>query len=359
MKLKTLAIAVGILAVLSALAFWHNRPPPPVSADPRVGQPLLDAALLDASAGLRISDQGKSVELSHGSDGSWTDKSYYGLPVDFPKLSSFVNDLTSSKIQRFVTASPERLARLEFKDTKIETLDSAGKTAWSVTLGKNADGGGRFVGFGDLSRAYLSSFNAWLDTDPKAWADAALVSLKPDDVASIEISFDEGSPVLLSRAKKDAPWTADRTPAGQRVKADAVSTLLNSLGNLRFSDTSDPSDPGAAVAWKHARTIEFTAFSGPTVTVTLGRKPEEKKLRPAAPAKPVASAQKPGPAPKPAPPEYDTIPAGPVYALVLDSNPKAAVNELMKKRACQIEEYAFTSLPQKPADLFEPAGVSK
>jgi hypothetical protein len=40
---------------------------------------------------------------------------------------------------------------------------------------------------------------------------------------------------------------------------------------------------------------------------------------------------------------------------VLDSNPKAAVNALMRKRACQIDEYTFTSLPQKAADLFEPA----
>jgi hypothetical protein len=354
MKLKTLASAVAILAVLSALAFWFNRPPPPATGDPRVGRPLVDAALLDGSAGLRFSDQGKTIELSHGADGAWVDRSYYDLPADFAKLSSFVNDLTSSKVQRFVTASPERLARLDFKDTKIEAIDAAGKAAWSVTLGKNADGGGRFVAFGDRSRAYLSSFNAWLDTDPKGWADATLVNVKPDDVASIEITFDEGPPVLLSRAKKDAPWSAHPTPAGQRVKADAVSTLLGSLGGLRFSDTSDPADPGAATAWKHSRTIELTLFKGPTVTITLGRKPEEKRLKPAETAKAPAS-QKPGVAAKPAAPEYETIPAGPVYVLVLDSNPKSAVNALMKKRACQIEEYLYTGLPQKAGDLFEPA----
>jgi hypothetical protein len=353
MKLKILSIAVAILAALSALAFWFNRAAPPASVDPRVGQPLVDAAVLDGAAGLRISDQGKSIELSHGADGTWADTSYYGLPADFSKLSSFVNDLTSSKIQRFVTASPERLARLEFKDTKVEALDASGKVAWSVTLGKNADGGGRFVGFGDLSRAYLSTFNAWLDTDPKAWADATLVNVKPDDVASIEVSFDEGPPVTLSRPKKDASWTADHTPKGRRVKADAVSTLISSLGSLRFSDTSAPSDPGAAAAWKHARTIEFTEFSGPTVTITLGRKPEEKRLKPAAALKPGPAAQKP-----PAP-EYETIPAGPVYALVLDSNPKAAVNALMRKRACQIDEYSFTSLPQKADELFEAAPLSR
>lgn len=344
MKIRTLAIAVGILAVLSAITFWHNRPLPPAAADPRVGQPLLDAAVLDSSAGLRFSDQGRTIELSHGADGAWIDRSYHDLPADFSKLSSFVNDLTSSKVQRFVTASPDRLARLEFKDTRIEALDGSGKPTWSVTLGKNADGGGRFVGFGDLSRAYLSSFNAWLDTDPKSWADAALVNLKPDEVASVGISFDKGPPILLSRARKDGAWSANRTPAGQRVKADTVSTLLNSLGSLRFTDTTDAGDPGAAAAWMHARTIELTAFGGRTVAITLGRTPEGKRLKPAAAAKPGAPAQKP---------EYDAIPAGPVYARVLDSDPKAPVNALMGKRACQVDEYAFTGLPQVAGDLFE------
>jgi len=31
------------------------------------------------------------------------------------------------------------------------------------------------------------------------------------------------------------------------------------------------------------------------------------------------------------------------------------VNGLMKERAFQIDEFAFTSLPQRPDDLFEPA----
>jgi hypothetical protein len=354
MKLKTLAIVVGILAALSALAFWINRPPPPEAADPRVGQPLVDASLLDGSAGLRFSDQGRTVELSHGPDGAWTVRSYHGLPADFAKLSSFVNDLTTSRIRRFVSANPERIARLEFKDTKIEILDPSGKASWSVTLGKNAEGGGRFVAFGDLSRAYLSSFNAWLDTDSKGWADASLVNLKPEDVAKVEVTFDEGPPVVLSRGKLDASWTAKPMIAGRRIKGDTVSALLGSAGSLRFSDTSDPADPGVAAAWKHSRTIELTAFSGRTVTILLGRTPEERRLKPAAPSKAPVE-QKAGASPKAAAPEYETIPAGPVYALVLDSDPKAPVNALMRKRACQVDEYTFTSLPRTAGDLFEPS----
>jgi hypothetical protein len=373
MRIKLLALVVAVLLAFSAVAFWINRPAPPAVADARVGQPLIDTALLDRSAGLRFSDQGKTIELARGADGVWRDRSYFGLPADFAKLSSFATDLSSSKIQRFVTANPERIARLDFKDTKIEILNGGGGIVWSATLGKNADGGGRFVEFDRLPRAYLTPFTAWLDTDPKSWADATLVNLKPEDIARVEISFDQGAPLALSRAKKDGPWSAERTPAGQRIKADAVASLLGAVGSLRFSDTSDPADPAAVAARRHERTITITPFSGPTIEIALGRQPESKNLKPVEARQPEASApaektgssvaSNPAAAQKASPargaanpaPEYETIPAGPVYAFVISSDPKAPVNAMMKKRAFQIDDNIFTSLPRTPADLFEPA----
>jgi len=353
MKLKTLAVSVALLAVLSAAAFWLNRPPPQPKADPLVGKPLVDASIIDGSTGLRFSDQGKTIELARDAGGSWRDSSYFGLPADFQKLSSFVNDLSSSKVQRFVTASPERLSRLDFKDTRIEVLGPGGKPSLLVTLGKNAEGGGRFVRFGDLSRAYLSTFNAWLDTDPRGWADATLVSLKPDDVGRITIFFDQAPPLGLSRAKPGDAWSAAPPAPGRALKADAVASLLGTLGSLRFSDTTPPSDPGAEAARRHVRTVTVTPFSGPALTISLGRVPERRnpRLSPK-PAAPAPAAKGGGPA---AAPEFDIVPAGPVYAFISSSDPKAPVNGLMRERAFQIDEFAFTSLPQRPDDLFEPA----
>ena len=37
------------------------------------------------------------------------------------------------------------------------------------------------------------------------------------------------------------------------------------------------------------------------------------------------------------------------------SDAAAPVNGLMTRRTFQVDEYAFTSLPQKPGELFEPA----
>ena len=86
------------------------------------------------------------------------------------------------------------------------------------------------------------------------------------------------------RAKKDDAWTADKTPAGQKVRADKISAVLGSLTTIRFSDTNDLGDANFAAAKANARAFKLTTFDGKTVSVTLGRKPEEKKLKAAAPA---------------------------------------------------------------------------
>jgi hypothetical protein len=376
MKLKTLIVSIVVLAALSVAVWLRNRPAPPSVADPRIGKPLVERAAVDKAARLRVSDQGKSVTVARQPDGTWRVPSYYDFPADFSKISSLVGNLTDAKVERLVTSSAERIARLEFKDTKIELLDSAGKEVWSVTLGKSPEtGGGRFVRFGAEQKAFLASLNAWLDTEPKNWANSEILALKADDIAKLDIPFADGGPVTVSRAKQADAWTADKTPAGQRVKADKISSVLTSVGTLRFSDTADLTDAGFAAAKASSRTFKLTTFDGKTVTVTLGRKPEEKKIKPPAVenksglaalgtsadlAKKDAKAQ---PASPPAPsepvklptPEYETIPAGPVFVTVAHSDTAAPVNALMQRRAFQISEYTFTGLPQKADELFEPA----
>jgi hypothetical protein len=376
MKLKTLVVTVLVLAAVSLGVYIARRPEAPKSADARINQPLVDRALIEKAQKIRISDAGKTVELVRQSDG-WRDASYFDLPVDFNKLSGFVGNLTDAKLQRLVTTSADRIGRLEFKDTKIELLDGADKPLATIVLGKNAEvGGGRYVRFGDEPKAYLTNLSAWLDPEAKNWANAELINLKPDDIAKVEIPFAEGGPITVSRTKKEELWTADQTPAGQKVKADKVSSVLSSVGAIRFSDTTAADDPNIAPAKANLRTFKLTTFDNKTVTVAMGRKPEEKKLKPPAPA------DKSGPAAlgsvadlakktekkegepaageakkddKPLAPEFETIPAGPVYVFITHSDPSAPVNAAMQKRAYQISEYTFTGLPQKADELFEPA----
>jgi hypothetical protein len=343
MKLKILVVAVLVLAAFSAVAYFLTRPPAPSSADPRIGQPIVDRATVGKAAQLRLTDHKATILLARQPDASWRVGSYYDLPADFDKLSRFVGDLTEAKVQRFVTANPDRLSRLELGDRQIALLDPAGHELWSVTLGKTADSGGLFIRFGDEPKAYLANLDVSIDTEPKNWADSTVLSLKPADIAKIEIGFDAAPAVVITRAKADAPFAAASTPSGQQLATEKIDTLVNQLTDLHFTDTSDPADPNAVAAKQHARTIRLTTFDGKTYVVALGRKPEEKTTKPVA-AAPAAKA--------PAAPGTETIPAGPVYAFVTCSDPSAPVKMLMAKRACQIPDYPYTILPQKPGDLF-------
>jgi len=370
MKLKTLALCVAVLAVLAGVAYFAGRPDTPPAADPRIGQPLLPPEAAASATKIIVADQGKSVTVDRRPDGTWVVASYYDLPADFSKISRLIDDLNGAKLDRLVTSNPDRLARLEFKDSQIELFDAAGKEYWDLVLGKTqATGSGRFVRFGGENKAFATGLQTYLDPDPKNWADAQLLALKPEDVKSIELPLDQGGPVVLRRAKPADAWTATDGPEGRKLKPDAVNTLLSSLASLRFSDTTATDDPAAKEARKFLKTYTLTTFDGKTVRIALGRRPEEKKLKlpvadaksgPASlgkaadAAKPAEAAAKPGEA-KPGAPEFETIPAGPVFASLSSSDGKAAINGLMKRRAFEIDDYTFTSLPKNLDDLFDPA----
>ena len=380
MKLKSIVRIIAILAALSAVAFFATRPTPAPVADTRIGQPLADRAIVEKATKLRLNDQGKTVTLVRQADATWKVSSYHDFPADFSKLATFIGSLTDAKLERLVTSSPARIALLEFKDTKIELLDSTDKELWSVTLGKNPDtGSGRYVRYGAEAKAFLASLSAYLDTDSKNWANTELLALKVDDVAKIEIPFvaanaSEPTSLTVSRATKDAPWTAEKTPDGQKLKADKISAVLSSLSSIRFSETNDLTDANAVAAKATERLFKIETFDKKVLKIALGRKPEEKKLKPITPPAEGQSALsslgtaadmlkkdaagKPADPAKPITPEFETIPAGPVFVNIASSDASASVNALMQKRAFQISDYTFTSLPQKSDELFEPAPVA-
>ena len=133
-------------------------------------------------------------------------------------------------------------------------------------------------------------------------------------------------------------------------------------------------DPNAVAAKANERLFKIETFDKKVLKIALGRKPEEKKLKPITPPAEGQSALaslgtaadmlkkdadgKPAEPAKPIAPEFETIPAGPVFVNIASSDASASVNALMQKRAFQISDYTFTSLPQKSDELFEPAPVA-
>ncbi|HTJ78967.1 MAG TPA: DUF4340 domain-containing protein [Rariglobus sp.] len=369
MKLKNILLVVGILAVLSGISLVLNKKNPPADeADPRVHQPLIASDTVNKAAAVRLTDKGKTVLLKKQGD-SWIVVSYHDLPADFSKLARFVQDLANAKIDRFVTSNPKRIENLELKDTKVALLDASDHPLVEITIGKYAEGGGRFLCFNDEPKVYLAPISAWIDTEPKNWANSELTHFSADEVAKVSLTFPDASPVVFVRAKKGESFTAEKLPDGKQLKEATVTSLLGSLGGLRFTDTTELNDPQAVGARAHFRTATVSTFAGKTVTINLGREPE--KIVAADPeAKPATSgpeavvgsvvgkdkvtADKEGPAKVTGGPVTKTIPAGPVFVTVESSDASDPVNAIMKKCAFKVGDYIFTGLPAKPDDFFEP-----
>ncbi len=388
MNLRALLIVVASLAAVSAAVYLAHRPTTSPAADPRVGQPLADSAVVEKTTKLRISDQGKIVTLTRQTDGSWSVVSYFDLPANFSKISAFANSLTESKIQRVVTTNAERLERLGFKDTQVVLLDSSDHQLLSVTLGKNADTGGRFIRFDTEPKAYLANFNGGIDPEPRDWAETELPTLKPDSIGKMEITFCDEKHISFSRANKDAAWITDQPSAERKISPGKISALLATIGNLRFSETNDPTDSAIAAAKATALAFKLTSFDGKNISVTFSHKPEEKNTIPvvvadgepsrttpvldpvAAPAKKIipqlpngitTSKGMPLPSGFPVPPNgkpltasVSSIPTNPVFIEIEHSDSTAPINAMMHQRAFQIAANSYAGLPQKSDELFEP-----
>ncbi|MET0261277.1 MAG: DUF4340 domain-containing protein [Rariglobus sp.] len=353
MKPKNLLIVVILLAAVSVAAWFLNRPTPPPSArDARIGKPILETAAAEKASQVSLTENGKTVILTRSGDTGWEVASYHQLPVDFTKLAALVKTLNATDVERLVTSSPDRISRLEFTDTKI-VVAAAEKSLLYLTLGKNADtGGGRYLRFNDENKAYLARLNLSLDVESRNWADTTLVRFSASDIASITYPF--STPFTVSRTSATSPFTTNATPEGQRLKPDAVTSLLSTLANLRFTDTAALDAPQAIAARDTARTVTLTTFDGKTLTIALGRQPERTVAKTDATRVNFAAfgALQPDPLGLLGT-LTERLPAGPVFAFITHSHASAPVNALMKKRAFQVSESALNAIPTAASSLFE------
>lgn len=360
MNLKTLSISVLILAVLSGIVAWLNRPVAAADSDPRVGQSLLaDIAANDAQA-LTLTQDGETVKLQRDDEKNWRVTSYHDLPADDAKLRRLVQELADADIVRVVTRNPERAARLELGDSTV-TFGSA-VSASTITFGKNAQRGGRYLKFDEAEDApvYLTAATTFLDTTAKNWANTALTAFEASDIKQLEIEFAAGEQITVTRDAAESDWQASELADDQRLRAASVTSLLNQLSSLRFTDTAAPDTEDVIAATENASVFNLTTFEDETLTVAIGRKPErtiikETAVDPVAAVADLTAAPDGGPA-NPADALEDlteTIPAGPVYASIHGPASRAPLASAQHKLAFQIADYIFTGLPTERAGLLD------
>lgn len=352
MNLKTLSISVLILAILSGIVAWLNRPVTATATDPRVGSSLLaDVSANDVDT-IALSSNGNTVELQRdNATAAWRVASYHNLPADESKLRRLVQELAEATIDRVVTRNPERAARLQLGEATV-ALTANGSTT-TLNFGKTAERGGRYLQYDDRSDApvYLTPASTYLDTTAKNWASSALTAFEAADIKRIEVGFVDEPSLTVSRASADAAWTAENLSETQRLREQPITSMLNQLSTLRFTDTASPDHTDVIAAQNHSRTLALTTFNDEIINITVGRKPEE-VLPPEAPETEEATTET---AETEAPLEdlTETIPAGPVYVAFDAPTPLAPLIDSQDQLAFEIAEYVFNNLPTDRAVLVE------
>lgn len=348
MKLRPLLVSLAVLAPLAAIAWWLGKPAAPASsADPRLGQSIANAEHLAAASRLEIKASGASLAFTRNAAERWIIDGTPALPADVSRLAGLSKNLVTSKIERLVSARPEKIATFELDQSSVVFTDPAGKSILDLQLGKTAEGGGRIFRYGEEPRAYLARLDLTVDTSASSWRDTALFSgLKAEDVSSFSISFPpEPGAVTFSREKSDQPWTSANTPDGHTIKASSLASQAGNLTTLRYTDVKPNFDPDVVAARVFPREVTFTTFGGRTVTLGFYRLPE--------PPAPAASKPEEGdatPPPSPAP--------RPVYAAIIsDSAPDTVLAEVGKTHTFEIAEWLYNALPASRADLFEPGAT--
>ena len=344
MKLRPLLVSIAVLAPLSLAAWWLGRPADSgATLDTRVGQRIVEPDALASATRLELKSDGKTLNFTRAESGRWVIEGTPALPADLDRLARLSSDLVTPKIDRFVSARPEKLATYELDKTSVTYRDVAGKELFALHLGKSPEGGGRILRIGDEQRAYLARLALSLDTDAARWRNTALFSgLSASDIASVRIGFSTtDKAITITREKPDQPWTSSATPQGQRVKASVLSTQTGNLSGLRYTAVAPNLDPGVVAARVFPREIGFTTFSGRSVSIEFNRTPE--------PPTPPAPTPKEGETPPPPP----AAAPRPVYVSITDSLPDSILAEAAKTHAFEVADWIYSALPASPADLFE------
>lgn len=335
MKIGSLLITVIVLAILTIAGYMlrNSSLRSPVE-DPRVGQPLLEREALAQLETIEISKDGDRVELQADEEGEWVVRTLYDLPVDFGKLSTFVQNIVDANIGRRITALPERLERLDLDRGRVRLTSVDGDFLLDITYGKSLPGGGTAFLLDQENTAYQATASPFLDANSTNWAAKTLYEFEADDVAGIQFSLADES-WGVRREDKDKDFVST-TPSDERTpKQSEITSVISQFSNLRFTQVKERDEVEATEEWKgaqnNARSLRFTLFSGESITVKMSRyepPPSEDEEEPT------------------------TSTAGQVtYLRISSSRADHPINRFMDELNFEASSYTFDNIPTEISEL--------
>jgi hypothetical protein len=234
MKRSTLILSLLAVAIGVVVYFLEIKPGKPRDEQPEAAKPAFTFTRADVSS-ISITRAGQTV-LVEQKDGKWTITQPVTAQADQSAVDSLVNGITSAKIERSFSASPEEIKSfgLEEPAVAIEIKLKSGETH-ELKLGANDFSGlsayARVGGASDVSMvpgSVLSSADKSLDD----LRDKSILGVSQFDIKSISLTNENGQ---ISLAKEDGEWKLKK-PFDSGVEPSEMSSVLSEITSAEVEE---------------------------------------------------------------------------------------------------------------------------
>lgn len=258
---KILAGLLGVQVLLAVLVLLK-------SDQTRIGklEPLIDGLSADKVERIRVFDSypaarqeeeeakktgnkdQPAVELvKRGSD--WQLASHYDYPADGSKVTDLIDKVIAIRTRGPMASGKARQKQLEVADDDYQrklVITAGGK---DITLYVGASAGARqtsvrLAGSNDVhGAAGLSAFA--VGATPSAWIDTSYFKVEKEQIASIEVSNQNGT-FTFEPAAAGGGWTVEMNgkpvpvPAGNDLDKDYVDRVVSRVSAMTMNEPGDP-----------------------------------------------------------------------------------------------------------------------
>jgi hypothetical protein len=275
MKTKSLLIVVAALAILAAIITLLTRRPQSQAYE-TAGQPVLPRNITTQTAQIEITEKNSNtpITLQKKDGGLWLITSYHNAPANLTRIAKLTDDLEASKIQRIVTANPERFERLGLGARTVTFRDSEKKEIFKISFGETSQEGGYFLKLENNNSAFEAHPQVFFTANPDEWLARELFQFKIEDITALNFQLSGDRQARFQRDEQ-GKWQLlePQIPDGRSLKKDMPESILRLLLNTNIYQHNLITDPTSQAALANARLVEFTLKDGQKISLKIGRAP--------------------------------------------------------------------------------------
>lgn len=273
MNSKGIGISLVILAALgAATAYVYTRPTNVATAalsDPwqRVERGRVDHVTIKRPSG---PENQRTIELEKR-DGHWVMTAPGRGPTDATAVDDLLTRFADMHVVGIAGRNPSSYDTFEVDDahaTRV-TLKAGASTVVDVLVGTSLDSGSavRVPGHPETYRVG-QSITSMVQREPRDWRDREITRVSRDAIQSVEWVNRNGT---FHFNRNGETWSAATGTTVERLDTARVSSLVDSVANLRASDFAEPNaQSGVAQDSPHVTITSSGDGGAHTVTVRLG-----------------------------------------------------------------------------------------